>query len=135
MSHTGVGWRGHHRPPSWLAQGGRKLSPCPDQLSPTPLVMRITILVVSPLFFRLVWVTNSTPVFPHLFGEERHAKKPSNTILNSRVPKHGSFCVQRNIPPMETNAVDSDLLQFLHSSVLWKVMTSARENEFGEDSC
>ena len=43
--------------------------------------------------------------------------------------------VWTNIPLVETNAVDSDLLQFLHSSVLWKVMTSVRENRFGEDSC
>ena len=43
--------------------------------------------------------------------------------------------VWRNIPPMETNAVDLDLLQFSHSRMPWKVMISVRENRFGEDSC
>ena len=43
--------------------------------------------------------------------------------------------VWRNIPPVEPNAVDLNLLQILHSSMLWKVMTSVRENRFGEYSC
>ena len=96
--------------------------------------MRITVLVVSPLFFGLVRVTNSTPVLLHQSGEAMQAKNPSNTILNQRAPKHGSFYVE-DILPVETNAVDSDLLGFTHSSMLWKVATSVRENGFGEGSC
>ena len=36
--------------------------------------------------------------------------------------------VWRNSPPEETIVLDSDL-QFPHSSVLWKVMTSIREKD------
>ena len=95
--------------------------------------MRITVLVVSLLFFGPVGITNSTLVFPHMSEEEMWMKNPSDTILNQTA--NMEVFVQRNIHPMDTNAVDSDLLQFPHSSVLWKVMTSVRYNRFGEDSC
>ena len=128
--------RGHHRPLAWLAWGGRKLSLCPDYPLSHPIGDEDHhIGWVHPLIFRLVWVTNSTPVFPQQFGEERQMKNPSNTTLNQRAYKHGSFCVEEYSSSGNQCSRLADLLQILHSSMLWKVATSARENRFGVDSC
>ena len=133
MSHTGIGQRGHHGPLSWLGWGAENWHHAQIMLS-YPIGDEDNHIAGSPVFFGLVWVTNSTLVFPLPSREEMQMKKPSDTMLNWRTAKHGSFW-WRNIPPLETNTVDLYLLWFLHRSMLWRVMTSVRENWFGEESC
>ena len=42
--------------------------------------------------------------------------------------------VWMNIPPVEIDVIRVDLQLSLHNILLWKVMTSGRENGFDEDS-
>ena len=106
----------------------------PKSLSPTPLVMRITKMVVSPLLFRPVWVRNSTPVFPQVLGEAMRAKNPSTINLNQTAQSMGVL-LQMSTPPAKLAIVRSDPQLSLHNILLWYVMTFRRENEFNEVGC
>ena len=97
----------------------------PRSLSATPLVRRIAELVVFLLFFRLVRVRNSNPVFPHLSGEAVQAKNPSNINLNQRSPKHGSSCMEEHSShENRCNRVRSSTISSYHRAIeghdIWK---------------